>query len=211
MLTNNKKLYFQRKALDAYQANFSDPITKLITEKEYFWFLTTIDKKYIYKPALKFYYSDGCSERAQDHNEIFNFYRKMNEFGSFFPKLEETEDFFIMNLKTSAKAITSLGREDCLYIKDNYRKSEYTPFCYNSMAFNIVKDTENRLFLVDIKHINKIPDNKLFVYFYNKEFKLNKFYELEDLTKLDMEKIFKELSRDYDVYNCEYFTREDLI
>lgn len=172
------------------------------TKKDFFYFLYDDNFKYIYKPALLFYYQD---------QKPIDFLSGINELNYiFFPKIiKETESFIIIEW-IKGEILGSLSKPDLEFLKDNYQFQNYEVWD-NSLAFNLIRTINNEIKLIDYKHFNKSDTNsKPFIYMYNQKLKINAFYEFYPLTKKDKSKIFLNMEEDYPIHDCQYYTLLEL-
>lgn len=207
--------------LKAAKLAFKDEIssTKRIigfTRKEYFYFLHDTEYKYIFKPALQYYYNDKTIvEKFRKFKEDYDY---VYEGSCFYPKIiKETNSFFIVKWE-DGQILDSLTKEDIIFLK-NYLTVINPPdflIWYNSLTYNLIRLSNGNIKLIDLKHFDFIlPATfsiipKPFIYMYNEYFKINDFYEIFSLSEEDKKNIFNILRIDYPIDECRYLTINDL-
>lgn len=172
------------------------------SRKIYFYFFIHNNKKYVHKESLKFVYSNADTYTTDiDPNscgltkqfEPINVIEFLEAYtGKLIPRLLEKNSKFLVYEYFEGIPIDYITAAEFYKLKDEYHKTELTPF-YNSMAFNLVR-SDNDIKLVDLKHF-EIKDNKpFFIYLYNEEFRLNTLY-VEHST--DLRAVIDHLNIDY--------------
>lgn len=198
------------KAKKHYLEDF-DKETKMFTNKEFFYFFLDEGKKYIHKDSLRF-----CLTNADTYNfdinptgetntdpqvvkafekeihDLFEFYT--NYKGNFLPNLQSSKHFFYYDF-VEGESITSITDEEFFKLKEFHDSSEFTPF-YNSLCYNIVREPNNSLKIIDFKHFERKDEKPFFVYLYNEDHRINVLYmEKTD----DLKQALSHLIQDYPV------------
>jgi hypothetical protein len=172
------------------------------TRKIYFYFFIYNNKKYVYKKALNFVYSNAetyttaldptmCHLTKEiDPVRICEFLE--NYCGNLLPKLLEINDKFLVYEFEVGEPVDSITQLEFITLRDHVETMSLTPF-YNSMTYNLVRGP-NGIKLIDLKHF-EVKDNKpFFVYLYNKDNGVNLLYVIKDTV---IDSILQHLNIDY--------------
>lgn len=177
------------------------------TRKIYFYFFTYNNKKYVYKPALKFVYSNADTYTTE-RNPFFCYLNKQTEpvdvvaflesyRGTLLPNLLESNDSFLVYDYFVGTPVDSITSPEFAYLKSQHESMSLTPF-YNSMTYNLVRQ-DNQIKLVDLKHFEPKDTKPFFLYLYNEDNRVNTLY-VE--TNTDLTPIFEHLGIDYPVLDA---------
>ena len=178
------------------------------TRKIYFYFFEHDNKKYVYKNALKFVYSNAETftkeidpyfcELTQQYTpvDVCQFLEQVDS--PLFPKLLDSNDSFFVYEYVIGDPVEFVTKEEFEFIEEQNQKLALTPF-YNSMTYNLVR-TSDSIKLVDLKHFECKIDLPFFLYFYNKDNVVNRLFSRKNT---DLEKIFAHVGLDYPVSQAE--------
>ena len=172
------------------------------TRKIYFYFFIHEQKKYVYKRALNFVYTNADTYTNEINPSYCNLTKSLSPVnickfletytGTLLPKLIDNNDKFFVYQYIEGNPIDSVTNNEFFNLKAHHESMELTPF-YNSMAYNLVRTT-NDIKLVDLKHFESKKNLPFFVYLYNKNHGVNRLYT-EEHTNLD--EIVQHLALDY--------------
>lgn len=198
------------KAKKDYLEDFNKE-AKMFTNKEFFYFFVDENTKYIHKDSLRFcltnantYEFDINPTKAitptpetkqyfeKEIHDLFEFFT--NYKGDLLPELHSSENFFHYEF-VIGESITSITNEEFFKLKELHDNSEFTPF-YNSLCYNIVREPEGTLKVIDFKHFERKDEKPFFVYMYNEDHHINALY-IEEGTDLDL--VFERLDKDYKI------------
>jgi hypothetical protein len=195
---NKCKIKLMREAIEDFKKDFRLKPDTFFTEKDNFYFIKKSNKKYIHKKSLKMIYTnydtytydlepETCKiQKIFDEKDIFDF--DLLDF-------PQTEHFYISPW-IDGETVLDITKNDFYYLKNLYKDKTYTPF-YNQMLFNLIKNQKG-IHIIDYKHFEYKKDLPFFIYFYNKEYKINTLYYEKDL-----EKIKEHLKKDYPIQEAK--------
>jgi hypothetical protein len=183
--------------LDLYGINHTP-----FTRKIYFYFFELDGKKYVYKDALRFVYSNAdtyttevdptcCAlEKQIMPVDVVGFLESYT--GTLLPNLLESNSKFLVYEYIDAVPLEAITEQEFYQLKACHEEMELTPF-YNSMTYNLTRTAES-VKLVDLKHFENKKNLPFFVYFYNEDNGVNSLYA-EKHSDLDL--IYDHLEIDY--------------
>lgn len=174
------------------------------TRKIYFYFFTYNDRKYVYKPALEFVYSNA-ETYTTERDPFFCYLNKqispvdVVEFlesyqGTLLPNLLEFNDSFLVYEYFVGTPVDSITSAEFKYLKTQHESLALTPF-YNSMTYNLVRNG-SEIKLIDFKHFEPKDSKPFFIYLFNEDNRVNTLYIEKDT---NIESIMEHLAIDYPV------------
>jgi hypothetical protein len=172
------------------------------TRKIYFYFFIYNNKKYVYKKALNFVYSNAETYTTALDPVMCHLTKEIepvricefleNYCGNLLPSLLEINDKFLVYEFEAGDPVDSITQLEFNTLRDHVETMSLTPF-YNSMTYNLVRGP-NGIKLIDLKHF-EVKDNKpFFVYLYNKDNGVNLLYVIKDTV---IDSILQHLNIDY--------------
>lgn len=193
-----RKIKYLYEVKDALYSDFKIDINlgTGFSKSEYFHFVSYEGKKYVYKDALKFIYTNGdtyylheplTEEFVQNPDKasreevdgkiekMFNFFRNdINNFRLFPEFIEETEKFFVFKYYDEGwEKLSYLTREDSKYIRKHFvwkyqnSKETITPF-YNNMVHKLMRNKETgEIKMIDLKSLEFHQVPFLAIYMYS--------------------------------------------
>jgi hypothetical protein len=180
------------------------------TRKIYFYFFKHEHKKYVYKDALKFVYSNADTytkepdprycELSPQYTpvDVCNFLESTKN--PLLPRLIDSDKSFLIFEYVLGTPIDFVTKQEFEFIEEHSRALPLTPF-YNSMTYNLIRTT-NSIKLVDFKHFEYKINLPFFLYFYNKDNLINRLF-IRKYSNLDS--ILSHLGIDYPVDQTEIF------
>lgn len=209
--TIKSKLNQIKKAQLDFYLDFKEMNNHIFTTKEYFYFFIYKNIKYIHKDSLfKCYTNLDTFTDINPTPNFCNLYRSNNYLkpidiinilysnNPLLPDLKESSNFLYYD-HIIGNSINELNNEDFLYIKKYFNFNGYTPF-YNSMCYNLIKTKNNHIYLIDMKHFEKIDDKPFFIYMNNIKHNINNLY-IENIHDLSV--IINHLKKDYNLDNLQ--------
>jgi len=156
------------------------------TNKLFFYFYVIEGKKYVHRKSLEFIYSNAdtytydidpyyCNLKKE--YLPFNIISYLSSINSnLLPPLLDINDKFLVYDYINGIPINSINKDEYYYLKNLDTLSNYTAF-YNSMCYNLLRDNEGKIVLIDLKHFEIKKSNlPFFLYFYNKSHAINCLY-----------------------------------
>ena len=195
------KVDWIRKAQQDFFAEFGFDFTPF-TRKIYFYFFVYNNKKYVYKEALNFVYTNADTwttdvdpttchlQKDIAPPDVIKFLETYS--GTLLPRLVINNSKFLVYDYFEGDPITHVTKDEFYKLKQHYNEMDLVPF-YNSMAYNLVR-TDDDIRLVDLKHFEHKDTKPFFIYLYNADANLNTLY-VETNTNLDV--ISSHLNIDY--------------
>lgn len=196
------------KAISDFGELYNEKISPF-TRKKIFYFFKHNNIKFIHKNSLRKYYTNldtysydietknycnlndknNIKEMEDNFNNVMQYIKSGPEL---LPQYKETENFLYTEY-IDGEVLSSITKEDFYYLKEMI--NEFTPF-YNSMAYNLIKK-DNKIYLIDIKHLEKVDNKPFFIYMYNKDHGINNLY-----VDSKYDEIIEFLSSDYPMDDC---------
>jgi hypothetical protein len=172
------------------------------SRKIYFYFVIHDNKKYVYKKALNFVYSNAETYTTDLSPTVCYLKKEIqpvnicefleNYCGDLLPALLEANDKFLVYAVEDGNPVDSITELEFNTLRKYNETISLTPF-YNSMAYNLVRGP-NGIKLIDLKHF-EVKDNKpFFVYLYNKDNGVNLLYVIKGT---EIKSILEHLDIDY--------------
>jgi hypothetical protein len=178
------------------------------TRKQFFYFITHDNKKYIHKRSLQFVYTNADTYTSDIRPNWCDLKKKIEPCdiiaflesytGDLLPKLIESNKKFLVYEYWNGIPIDSIEPGEFAFLKHQHEQGTLTPF-YNSMCYNLVRGNDGTR-LVDFKHFEFRDSKPFFLYFYNDTNAVNTLYIEADTP---LESIIEHLRIDYPILDAK--------
>jgi hypothetical protein len=193
------KIKLMREAIQDFEKDFGRKPKTFFTKKDNFYFIVDyyddMKTKFIHKKSLKMIYTNYDTYTYDLEPETCYLTKQYKPFDLCQLGLPEISKNFYAVTWLEGEIVMNISKEDFYHLKNKWNDKKFTPF-YNQMLFNLIRNAEG-IFIIDYKHFEYSKDLPFFIYFYNKDFNVNKLYCEKNIKKEDLEKIKKHLRKDY--------------